>query len=145
MSSNPRALPATVGRDDGVVLFDGLCQLCSGSVRFLLRRDRQARLRFAALQSPAGQTLLEWCRRPPADFDTLVFIERGRAYFKSTAVLRLARYLAWPWPLCSLALVVPECLRNWCYDRLARNRYWLFGRRSTCLVPSPDILQRFLP
>jgi predicted DCC family thiol-disulfide oxidoreductase YuxK len=131
-------------RGEAVVLFDGVCRLCSASVQFLLRRDKKARLHFAALQSRAGQALLRQCRQPSGAGDTMVFIESGRAYFKSTAGLRLARYLTWPWPLCSLGLALPADLRDWCYDRLARHRYRLFGRRSECLLPAREVGQRFL-
>jgi predicted DCC family thiol-disulfide oxidoreductase YuxK len=144
MKATGPPLPAGVGCQDSVVLFDGVCNLCNGMVQFVIRHDKAARLRLAALQSPAGQVLLQWWKKPLDDFDTMVFIECGRVYVKSTAILRITRFLEWPWPLASLALVIPVFLRDWCYDRVAGNRYLLFGRRETCMMPTPDLLQRFL-
>jgi predicted DCC family thiol-disulfide oxidoreductase YuxK len=136
--------PEGVERTQAIVLFDGVCNVCNGLVRFLVRYDKDARLRLAALQSASGQALLNWCGQPLDDFDTMVFVEGGRAYFKSTAVLRILRYLPWPWPMVSLALVIPPFLRDRCYDSVAQNRYRLFGRKETCMVPTPDVLKRFL-
>jgi predicted DCC family thiol-disulfide oxidoreductase YuxK len=129
---------------DATVLFDGVCNLCDGLVQFIIRHDPQARLRLAALQSAAGRGFLQRCGRPSDDFDTMVFLEAGRAYFKSTAALRVARYLQWPWPVLSLGLVVPPFVRDWCYDRVSQNRYRIFGKKETCMVPTPDVQLRFL-
>src|SRR5215831_15839650 len=121
--------PANVNPADAIVLFDGVCNLCNGLVQFLIRHDDQVRLRLTALQSPAGQALLQWAGQPLDDFDTMAFVESGRVHLKSTAVLRIARYFRWPWPLLSLLLVIPAFLRDWCYDLVAGNRYRLFGRK----------------
>jgi len=136
--------PTNVNREAAIVLFDGVCNLCNGLVRFLIVRDKGARLRLAALQSPPGQALLRWCGQPLDDFDTIVFVEDGRAYFKSTAVLRMVRLLPWPWPCLSLALVIPPFVRDGCYDCVAQDRYHFFGRKQTCMVPTPDSQRRFL-
>jgi predicted DCC family thiol-disulfide oxidoreductase YuxK len=130
---------------ESVVLFDGVCNLCNGAVQFLIRHDPLGRLRLAALQSPAGQALLRWCHKPLDDFDTMVFVEDSRVYVKSTAVLRITRYLTWPWPLLSLMLALPVMLRDWAYACVAGNRYRLFGRHETCMMPTPDVVKRFLP
>ena len=74
----------------------------------------------------------------------MVFVEGGRAYVKSTAVLRIARYLRWPWPLLCLGLALPETLRDWLYDLIASNRYRLFGKSDVCMVPTPEVRRRFL-
>ena len=125
-----------------VVLFDGVCCLCSAAVRFLIRRDTAVRIAFAPLQSEAGHRLLSVHysdRRPP---DGVVLIERDRVSEKSTAVLRVARYLRAPWPALYVLIVVPTILRDWLYDWLASHRYAWFGRRSeVCRVPEPN---RFL-
>jgi predicted DCC family thiol-disulfide oxidoreductase YuxK len=144
MSKSASTWPANVNRTDAIVLFDGVCNLCNWMVQFVIRHDPDARLRLAALQSPQGQALLAWCGQMLNDFDTMVFVECGRAYFKSTAVLRIARYLSWPWPCLSLALAIPQFGRDWCYDCVARNRYGVFGRRASCMVPTPEIQRRFL-
>src|SRR4051812_17732909 len=113
MAKRANSWPANISRDDAIVLFDGVCNLCNNLVQFVIRHDRDARLRLASLQSPAGQALLTWCGQPLDDFNTMVFIERGQAYFKSTAVLRISRYFPWPWPLLSMALVIPTFFRDW--------------------------------
>ncbi len=131
-----------------IVLFDGLCNLCTGSVRFLLRRDRHRRLRFAALQSPAGQALLgryglaqNVTRERP---ETIVVIESGRARVRSVAALHLARRLPWPWPLLAVFVVVPRPLRDALYAFIARHRYRWFGRTESCMVPTGETAERFL-
>jgi predicted DCC family thiol-disulfide oxidoreductase YuxK len=136
--------PEFLGPDDRVVLFDGVCNLCNGAVQFLLPRDRGGRLKFASAQSEAGQALLKWCGLPTDRLDTMAFIENGRAYTRSTAVARIARYLKWPWHLLSLALVIPQPVRDWFYDRIALNRYNIFGKSESCLFPTPDVARRFL-
>jgi predicted DCC family thiol-disulfide oxidoreductase YuxK len=133
-----------VGAHDRVVLFDGVCNLCSASVQFLLAHDPAGKLRFASLQSDAGRAILAWAGLPVAQYETIVFIEEGRVYLKSTAVLRLARHLSLPWCWLTAALIVPAFLRDWFYDRVALNRYLLFGRRESCLIPTPEIRRRFL-
>jgi predicted DCC family thiol-disulfide oxidoreductase YuxK len=127
-----------------VVLFDGVCTLCNNAVKFLLPRDPAGRLKFTALQSEAGQALLRWSGQPTERNDTMIFIEHGRAYSRSTAVFRLVRYLRWPWPLLAFVLVVPQPIRDWCYNRIALNRYAVFGRSEACMMPSPEVMRRLL-
>jgi predicted DCC family thiol-disulfide oxidoreductase YuxK len=125
-----------------VVLFDGVCNLCNGSVVFIIQRDRRGVFRFAALQSPAAASLLgERARTLP---DSLVLMDNGRVYTQSTAVLRVARRLRQPWPLVSALIVLPAPLRDWLYAWIARNRYRWFGRREVCMVPTPELQVRFL-
>ncbi len=137
-------LPRGVEADGRVVLFDGVCRVCSAWVPFLLARDRRRRLRFASMQSDAGRAILAWAGLPTNHSDTMVFVEGERAYTKSTAFLRVVRHLVWPWGWLAVGVVVPAFLRDWLYDRVALNRYRLFGRRETCLVPTPDVAARFL-
>jgi predicted DCC family thiol-disulfide oxidoreductase YuxK len=128
-----------------VVLFDGVCNFCHGAVRFLVPRDPRGRLRFAALQSPAGQALQRRFGLDATDLDGVVLIEGDRCHVKSAAALRVLRYLSGAWPLLALGLLVPRPLRDWAYDQFARRRYAWFGRREQCPVPTPDLRDRFLP
>jgi predicted DCC family thiol-disulfide oxidoreductase YuxK len=137
-------LPSCLHGEDRVVLFDGVCNFCNASVNFLLDHDRDRRLKFCAMQSEAGQAILAWAGLPRDRFDSLGFVERGRVYTRSTAVLRIARHLPWPWRLGAFGLLVPPFLRDWLYDRLAQNRYALFGRTESCKMPTPEIASRFL-
>lgn len=127
-----------------VMLFDGVCNLCSGSVQFAIARDPAANLRFAAIQSPHGQAFLRRRGLPADRFETFYLIDDGCVHEKSTGFLRMVGYLRWPWPLFRAMRIVPQPLRDWLYDRIALNRYRLFGRREACLVPTPEIADRFL-
>ena len=127
-----------------LMLFDGVCNFCSGAVQFAIPRDPEGRLRFAAMQSAAGRTILSRLGMPLDDYETFALIEGGRVYTRSDGVLRLARHLRWPWPLLSVFRIVPRMVRDWAYDRMARNRYRIAGRRDTCLMPTRDIRDRFL-
>jgi predicted DCC family thiol-disulfide oxidoreductase YuxK len=126
------------------VLFDGVCNLCNASVRFVIARDPSARFRFAALQSPAAAVLLRDASVPVPLPDSVVLIEDGRAYVKSDAALRIARRLRFPWPIAYGFVVVPRFIRDRIYDVIAAHRYRWFGRRDVCMVPTPDLVRRFL-
>jgi predicted DCC family thiol-disulfide oxidoreductase YuxK len=126
-----------------VVLFDGVCNFCNGTVRFIANRDRNGVLHFASQQSAAGAALLEQYG-VKTDLSSIVFIEQGKAYQKSTAVLRILRHLNWPWPLAFVAAVLPAPIRDFIYDVVARNRYRWWGRTEECPVPAPAIRKRFL-
>lgn len=128
-----------------IVLFDGVCNFCSASVGFIVRRDPRGRFRFAALQSPAGQALLERHGLTADADETFVLIEGDRAYTRSTAVLRVARGLRVPWPLLFGLIVVPPFLRDFAYGWFARRRYRWFGRREQCMTPTEELRERFLP
>jgi predicted DCC family thiol-disulfide oxidoreductase YuxK len=143
MKEQDSLLAATIGGNP-IVLFDGVCNLCSFWVRFAIARDPAARLRFASVQSDLGQEFLRRRNLPTDVFESFYLIEDGQVYEKSTAFLRMVRHLRRPWPLLRAARVLPRPLRDWLYDRVARNRYRLFGRRDRCLVPSPEIAGRFV-
>lgn len=126
-----------------IVLFDGDCNLCDTSVRFVLDRDPQGYFRFASLQSAVGKKLLLQ-HAAPADLTTIVLLEKGKIYTKSTAVLRISRYLTGGWPLLYSLIFIPVSLRDACYDWIASRRYTFFGRKHLCEIPLPGIRQRFL-
>ena len=127
-----------------IFVFDGICNLCSGGVIFLARRDRARRLRFVAAQSPVGQAILRHFGLPLDTFDSYVYVDDGTPWFKSTGYIRIGRELGPPWSWLTVVRFLPLGLRDWFYDRLARNRYSLFGRRSACLIPEAGIADRFL-
>jgi predicted DCC family thiol-disulfide oxidoreductase YuxK len=127
-----------------LVLFDGVCNLCSFSVRFLAPRDRTGRLRFAPIQSATGQAVLERHGLPLQNWDSFVFLDNGRAYLKSEAFFQATRFMRWPWTLLGIGRALPRPLADWLYDRIARNRYVLFGRKSHCMIPSPELRAKFL-
>jgi predicted DCC family thiol-disulfide oxidoreductase YuxK len=130
--------------DHPVLLFDGVCNLCNGVVQFLVPRDPAGVLRFASLQSDAGQRLLDAHDVPVDDLETVVLLD-GRGYhLKSEAVVRVAEHLGGVYALASALRLVPRSVRDRLYDLVAEHRYRVFGRREQCMVPSPDVEDRFL-
>lgn len=127
-----------------VILFDGVCNLCNGAVNFIIDHDPAGYFKLAALQSEAARPLLEEHGLSADVLDSLVLIEEGRAYQRSTAALRIVGRLRGPWPLLRVFLAVPRPLRDAVYDWVATNRYDWFGRRDKCRVPTPELRERFL-
>lgn len=127
-----------------VVLIDGVCHLCQGLVRFIIPRDPKGRFLFASLQSEIAAKLLNGAGLESGQLSTVVLLEDGVYYTESAAVLRIARRLRFPWPAAYLFILVPRPLRNALYKFVARNRYRWFGRDEQCLLPTPEIRQRFL-
>jgi predicted DCC family thiol-disulfide oxidoreductase YuxK len=127
-----------------IILFDGVCNLCNGAVRFIIERDPRARFAFAPLQSAAARAVLEKHGAPTPLPDSMVLIEGGRVYVRSAAVLRIARGLRFPWRLACALAAVPRPLRDWAYRLIARSRYRWFGKSESCMVPTPELRARFL-
>lgn len=138
-------LPPGIRPDDVVILFDAECVVCSGWVHFILRNDPKGNLRIGAVQTSTGKALLRYAGLDDQDVDTMLLIERGVPYSQSSAFLRAVTYLRFPWPLLTVGRVIPVFLRNWLYDRVAKNRYTLFGKKDLCLIPAPAERARFLP
>ena len=129
---------------NAIVLFDGVCNLCSGSVRFIIKRDPKARFRFAPMQSEIGRALLVQCRIPLEPIESFVLIEGAECLTKSDGAIRIARHLSGLWPLLSVLVVIPRPLRDWGYDLIARHRYAWFGKKPACMVPSAKDRERFV-
>ena len=127
-----------------IVVFDGVCNLCNATVDFILRHDRRGLFVFASNGSEAGRTLLERHGVDPDRVESVYLVEEGRISSKSTAVLRIAWELGFPWSLATVFRVVPRPLRDVAYDLVARSRYRVFGRRETCRLPQPEERERFL-
>ncbi len=139
----PDDTPSDRRRDHALVLFDGVCNLCNGAVNFIIDRDPEGYFRFAPLQSEIAQSYLE----DPSlgqELSTIVLVEGGNTYVRSSAALRIARHLTGPWRLLALALLVPRPLRDLVYDWIAANRYDWFGKRDQCRMPTPELKNRFL-
>ncbi|WP_409708730.1 thiol-disulfide oxidoreductase DCC family protein [Limnobacter sp.] len=127
-----------------VVIFDGVCHLCNGSVQFILKHESGPALMFAPLQSSTGARLLRELGFDPKDVTTFVLIDRDEVFVRSSAAIRLATYLRWPWCLLRYCVVVPRPIRDWVYNTIARNRYRWFGRSTACMVPSAGLKHRFI-
>ncbi|WP_423735167.1 thiol-disulfide oxidoreductase DCC family protein [Chitinophaga caseinilytica] len=130
--------------DKAVILFDGVCRFCNGSVNFVIRHDRRDRFRFAPLQSEAGQSLLQAHGIDAGETDSFVLIRDGKSWVKSSAALRVARGLGFPWNLLWAFIIVPRFLRDAVYDWIARNRYRWFGKMDVCMVPDVRVRGKFL-
>lgn len=131
-----------------ILLFDGVCHLCSKTVQFIVEHEREPTIRFCAIQSEAGRALLAEHGMmhvvAEADPDTMVFVEDGRAHDRSTGVLMVAAHLKAPWRWGRVALILPRSLRDIVYRFVASNRYRWFGKSDSCLVPSKALQARFL-
>lgn len=127
-----------------VVLFDGTCNFCDASVRFMIANDPARYFRFAASQSDAGIAALRAIGRDPATIQSIVLIDREGFHERSDAALRIAANLRFPWRALGVFRAVPVGLRDRVYDIIARNRYRWFGRRDTCALPTPEVRARFL-
>lgn len=130
--------------DEPVILFDGQCNLCDASVQFVLDHERDHELKFAPLESEAGRAILARYGLSPDDNSTVVLIANGQVYTRSTAALRIARHLRWPWRWLAALVVIPRPIRDALYRMIATRRYRWFGRREACRVPDPELAERFL-
>ena len=130
-----------------VILFDGECNFCNATVRWTAKRDKCKRLHFAPLQSPAARRIIAFAD-PGIDFealpDSVVFVDEDGIHTDSTANLRIARHLRFPWFLLVLAQIIPRPLRDAAYRLFIRNRYRWFGRSDACPAPPPGLAARFL-
>lgn len=129
---------------DKIVLFDGVCNLCNSTVQFLIQRDRKGILKFASLQSPTGQAILEKYNLINQNIDSIVFVENNQIYYFSDAPLRMVRYLDGAWWILRSLLIVPRFVRDAVYKWIARNRYKWFGKQESCMLPRLEWQNRFL-
>ncbi len=127
-----------------IILFDGVCNLCNGAVLFVIKRDPNDLFRFAALQSEKGQALAQQYSIDTAKVDSIILIENGKSYTKSSAALRIARHLKSGYRVLSVFLIIPAVIRNWVYDFVARNRYRWYGKKDQCMIPTPALQSKFL-
>lgn len=132
-----------------IILFDGVCNLCNGWVRFVVKRDPSGIFRFAALQTPSGEAIIkEHSRKDHSEETTemasIILIEGDAVYTESDAVLGILAHLGPPWSWSSVLRVVPKRVRDGCYRFIAQHRYQWFGRTDVCQVPSPNTRSRFI-
>lgn len=127
-----------------IVIFDGVCNFCNGAVNFIIKRDPTGRFAFAPLQSPVGQELLEKHGLAMVDEDTVLLLKDGQCFERTDAVLEITKDLTGFWHWFRVLKVLPKPCRDYFYRVFARNRYRLFGKRDTCIVPSASVRERFL-
>lgn len=136
--------PPGINIDDKVVLFDGECKLCNAWAKFLIRFDKQRVFKLASVQSEAGKAILQWYGLPTDYYETMLLVEGPDMYQKSMAFIRVMLGLPLPWKMMGWLRIIPKSLRDYLYDRIALNRYQLFGKYDTCMMPTPDHLSRYL-
>ncbi len=129
-----------------IILFDGVCNLCNSSVQFVIKRDKKEQFRFAALQGEFGRQVLDQYKNklPARTMDSFILLEKDDLYTQSTAALRVARRLPGGWRLLYAFMIVPRFIRDGVYKLIARNRYKWFGKKESCMIPSPSLKARFL-
>ena len=128
-----------------IILFDEVCKLCNGVVRYIVPRDPKGNLKFASLQSETGKALLDKFELPKEKFDSFILVEGDKAHTYSDGALRTLLYLQFPWPLVGKALAIaPVSIRDMIYNWIARNRYAWFGKTDYCQTPTQNLQARFL-
>jgi predicted DCC family thiol-disulfide oxidoreductase YuxK len=126
-----------------IILFDGVCNLCSRSVQFIIKRDPHGHFKFASLQGETGQTLIKQYGLN-YDLTSFILIENEKIYFKSSAALRVSSKLVGAWRLLAILRIIPPLIRDFLYTIVARNRYKWFGKQESCMLPQPEWRDRFL-
>lgn len=127
-----------------IILFDGVCNLCNSSVTFVIQRDKKDLFRFAALQEEPGKSLLEKFNIDTSQTDSIILLDGDKAYTKSTAALKIAKNLGGAYSLLYVFMLVPNFIRNWVYDYIAKNRYKWYGKKESCMIPTPELRSKFL-
>ena len=136
--------PVAIEEQAAIILFDGVCNLCNGWVRFLIPRDLNGTFRFAAQQSPAGQAIIEDHIGGAGELSSVILIEGNAIYVESDAVLRILARLGPPWSWITFFRIIPRRVRDACYRFIAQHRYRWFGRTEVCQVPSAEMRSRFI-
>ena len=137
-------LPPNVKKHDKIILFDGVCKLCNAWSNFIIMNDTFHKFKLCSVQSEEGQKILNHFTFSTDIFETMLYVEGGRAYQKSDAFIKIMHALGMPWKLLCVFQILPMTLRNWLYDRIALNRYALFGKYDFCNLPEPDHDERYL-
>ncbi len=133
----------SLNKTNHIIFFDGVCNLCSGAVKFILKRDRKHYFKFAPLQSAVAKECLGKLGFNNS-LETIVLFQNGKIFVKSDAALEVARKMDFPWPLFYVFKIIPTPIRNWVYGFVSRNRYQWFGKSDECMLPTPEISKRFV-
>ncbi|TAD96888.1 MAG: thiol-disulfide oxidoreductase DCC family protein [Bacteroidetes bacterium] len=126
-----------------ILLFDGVCNLCDSIVQFIIKADPEGKFMFASLQSEKGQELLKKFGFPTENFDSFVLIDQEKSAEKSTAALQVLKKLGGFWQLFYIFILIPKPIRDFVYEMIAKNRYRFFGKKDSCLIPTPELKARF--
>ncbi|MEM7331479.1 MAG: thiol-disulfide oxidoreductase DCC family protein [Chloroflexota bacterium] len=127
-----------------LILFDGVCNLCSASVQFIIENDAHNRFHFASLQSPVGQGILKQFGFSLDQFDSVLLLDDGELFSHSTAACKIAEQLSTPWRMAGKFTLLPQAVRDFGYGIIAKNRYRIWGKNKHCWLPTPELSSRFL-
>lgn len=141
---NTDKLPPCIAASDKVILFDGVCKLCNAWSNFIIKYDRQHLFKLCSVQSEEGKKILLHFGLPSESYETMLYVEGCQSFQKSDAFFQIVAKLGYPWKAVFIFRLIPKPIRDWMYDRIALNRYNLFGKYDYCTLPSPDHEARFL-
>ena len=133
-----------IPQDHPIIMFDGVCKFCHASVQFVIKRDQHRIFLFCPIQSNKGHQLMQQYGVTHSGLTSMILLEKGKVYRKSTAGLRIARGLRMPWPLLYGFILVPAILRDTIYDFIGNHRYKWFGKFDQCWIPDDETRNRFL-
>lgn len=144
-SVSEKSIDHNIPAPSHIILYDGVCNLCNGMVRFIIKKDKKALFRFAAIQSQTGQSLItQYANDDEEKTVSIYYIRNQECYRKSAAILYILKDLGKGWKLLFPLIHIPAILRDSLYLFISRNRYKLFGREQTCMIPTPEIKNRFI-
>lgn len=127
-----------------IILFDGVCNLCNRSVNFIISKDSKDIFRFATLQSDIGMSLMSQHGINTTKTDSVILIDTNEYHERSSAILQIVKNLSGGYALLYFFIIVPKCIRDWGYDYIAKNRYKWYGKKDSCMVPTPELVSKFL-
>ena len=142
MSQND--MPPFIKQADKVILFDGVCKLCNRWSQFIIKYDKAHHFKLCSVQSSEGKAILKYFNMPTNTFETMLYIEGNQKFEKSDAFLNIIKHMSYPWKLFRAFKIIPKPIRDWLYDRIALNRYRLFGKYEQCVLPTADHQSRFI-
>ena len=131
-------------KNKSIILFDGVCNLCNSSVNFIIKHDKKEHFKFASLQSDAAKEILLQYNSKKNKLDSIILVENGVIYEKSTAALIISKRLSGSIKLLYGFIIIPKFIRDWVYNYIAKNRYKWYGKQESCLMPTPNLKSRFL-
>ncbi|MFT6261280.1 MAG: putative DCC family thiol-disulfide oxidoreductase YuxK [Bermanella sp.] len=137
-------MPPGLTETDRVILFDGVCKLCNAWISFIIKVDTNHYFKLCSVQSKEGKAILEHFDFPVDSYETMLYVEGNTFLDKTSAFFKVMGFLAYPWRALGVLRIFPLLFRNWCYDRIALNRYKLFGKYKQCKLPTADHSNRFL-
>lgn len=134
----------SISASQPVLLFDGVCNLCNHTVQTIIKMDPSGKIHFAALQSEIGQTFLKQFNLAVTDFDTVILVQNEKAYTRSDAALHVLKNIGGLWSVFFIFKIIPKPIRDFFYNIIAKNRYKWWGKQESCMMPRPDLKERFL-